>query len=196
MNTDEFNQLLDQLIAAPDNRLNPLSLARVAEVTQHPIASLQAHASDDEALAIAIHLRHLETIVKKVTALIEGMPAGRLRLQLAVEQFWDICLERLAYRRLMLNTRRNPDISAELDRRNRNFVHLVSAELAAMGAPDSNAMAPLVRAMMESVAAAELKVGTRLPAQRAAVWQLLDHNWGHPLQELRANQRPLLTGTA
>ncbi len=196
MNTEHFNRLLDELIAAPDARLLPLSIERVAEVTHCPVASLQAHVADDEALAVAIHLRHLETIVTKISALIEGMPAGRSRLQLAVEQFWDICLKRLAYRRLMLNTRRNPDISAELDRRNRNFVHLISAELAAMGAPDSNAMAPLVRAMMESVAADELKVGARLPAQRAAVWQLLDHNWGHPLQELRANQRPLPAATA
>ncbi len=177
MNTETLATLLDAAIASTDPGLTTLSLDEVAATLGCDVKALKAHFADDEALAIALHARHLETMAGRIAALIDGMPAGRSRLQVAIEQFWDVCLGRLAFRRLIRMARRDPVVNEEIDRRSRTFVFLLIAELTAMGAPDSPAMAPLVYAMTEAISSDEMKAGHKLPALRAALWHLLDHDW-------------------
>lgn len=177
MNTETLDTLLDAVIAAAYPGLTTLSLDEVAARLDCDAEALRAQFADDEALAIGLHARHLETLAGRIAALIDGMPAGRSRLQVAVEQFWDVCLNRLAFRRQIRSARRDPLVNEEVERRSRTFVFLLTAELTAMGAPEPSAMAPLVYTMADAISFEEMKAGQKLPALRAALWHLLDHDW-------------------
>ncbi|HEY0974168.1 MAG TPA: hypothetical protein VGE57_06715 [Solimonas sp.] len=173
MDADALNRLLDRLIGLSDSRLEALTPAAVAPFSGSDAETLRRHWADAEALAVALHARHLETLAGLIATAIDGMQPGRSRLQVAVEHFWDVCLTRVPIRRLIRGARRDPDIDDDLERRNRGFVHLLFSELSAMGMPNARAAAALLRVTVQAVAAEELQAGQARPDLRAALWQLM-----------------------
>ncbi len=156
--------------------IKDIDAARIALEAGLPLASFRQEFQDDAALLEALHGHHVASLVREIGQVMSTMPAGRRRLERAVEAFWSGCIARIPLRRLIKQGRIKVDLDASVQRRNRAFELLLQPELKEIGDPSPMESARLLRALIEEVAQAEFESGEPQPLLRAGLWRMFDSN--------------------
>ena len=129
---------------------------------------------DREAFIDAIHQRFYKRVNEAVTAAVGDLPNGLEQQLVAMEAYLDVCLENLAVKALVLETRSQPGLTTTMDEREELSARLATPNLRAMGAPSPPTAARLIVSATSEAAMIELEAGTRVPAARKLIRQLVE----------------------
>ncbi|WP_154662534.1 hypothetical protein [Solimonas flava] len=152
----------------------PPDAARIAAAAGMPPSAVDAHFGGFDALQcelLALLYDEVRDLVAKLTL---NMPAGRVRLQLAIDTYLQALLDRPALAALTRRLRFHPRGAAILRQRVTGFSLMFQLELKAMGWPFAPQTARLCTAALIETATAEAAAGRRLPELRAALLGYFD----------------------
>ena len=122
----------------------------------------------------ALHQRFYERVNLAVMGAVEDIPPGLRRELVMIEAYLDVCLDNLAVKALVMETRSQPGLTTTMEEREALAVQLAEANLKAMGVPSPADAARLVVAMTSEAAMIELEAGQRIPATRNMVRKLVE----------------------
>ncbi len=117
---------------------------------------------------------HLGTLLDRVTRAITGLPAGRQRLLLSIESYWEACLDHRAQRIGLYAAAASDELMAVFDQQARIFERMIASELTACGVREPHALGRRLFEEVRSIARAEQLSGERAAAQRQAFADFLD----------------------
>jgi AcrR family transcriptional regulator len=129
---------------------------------------------DREAFIDAIHQRFYERVNEAVVEAVGDLPNGLRQQLVAMEAYLDVCLENLAVKALLLETRSQPGLTTTMGEREELFAGLAAPNLKAMGAPSPTTAARLVVSLTSETALIELEAGSRVPAARKVMRRIVE----------------------
>jgi AcrR family transcriptional regulator len=129
---------------------------------------------DRAAFIDALHQRFYERVTEAVLGAAGDMPDGLRKQLVAIEAYLDVCLENLAVKALVLETRSQPGLTTTMEEREELFAHLSKPNFKAMGAANPRVAARLSVAMTSEIALLELEAGRRVPAARKTLRQFVE----------------------
>ena len=167
--------LLDAgLEVAEEHGLSGMSVNRVVAAAGVAKGTFYVHFSDRDDFLNALHRRYTEQSGAAVAAAMAGRTPGWRRLRQMIEAYFESSMRHRGVKALALEARNAPGVAAKVDARNEEFMKLAEPDLAAMGWADPHAAARLVVAMAGELMMAEMTVGERDEAGRAALWATLE----------------------
>lgn len=129
---------------------------------------------DRGAFVDALHQRFYERVTEAVLGAAGHLPDGLRKQLVAIEAYLDVCLENLAVKALVLETRSQPGLTTTMEEREELFAQLSEPNFKAMGAANARVAARLSVAMTSETALIELEAGRRVPSARKTLRQFVE----------------------
>ena len=150
--------------------LSQVNGALIAQAAGLAPQDFDTHFGDLNHYLLDLQARFMEELRARVVQATMQAAAGAERLCCAIETYLDVCLEHVPLRAWLVERRyTNTEIAEALRQRNRGYVHLITAEFAAMGWRHPPAAAQLLMAMNQETALAEHQSRQKLPEYRAVL---------------------------
>ncbi len=151
----------------PLAQVNSDLIAQAAGLTPQ---DFEAHFTDINHYLLGLQERFMDELRMRVVGATLQAAAGADRLCSAIETYLDVCLEHFPLRAWLVERRyTNAQVAEALRQRNRGYVHLITAEFAAMGWRHPAEAARLLMAMNQEASLAEHQQRQKLPAYRAVL---------------------------
>lgn len=164
--------LLDTALALADREaLATVSVNDIARAAGVAKGTFYVHFADRDEFLGALHDRFRRRMVERVTAAIEGLPAGAPRLRRGCEAHLDGCLEAAGVKAMLAGARGVPVLDARIEASDAAAARACAVDLEHMGDPHPPETARILVAALAEVVRVEIDHG-RQPALRAAVWDL------------------------
>lgn len=151
-----------------------LTVAAVTAQAGLAKGSFYRYFRDRDAFVDALHQRFYARVTEAVMAAVEGIPAGLRQELVAIDAYLDVCLENLAVKALVLETRTQPGLTTTMEEREEMFARLAEPNFRAMGVPTPHHAARMVVAATGEAAMIELGAGRRVPAVRRMLHELVE----------------------
>ena len=152
--------------------LQALSVANIAAAAGHAKGTFYVHFPDRSAFLVAMHQRFHDAVFASVIASTADEPPGPERARRRLSAFLDACRAQPGVRALLLDSRSEPAITAEVDRRNQQATQTIAADLRGGTAHPVETARILVLATAD-LAARESRHRRRLTAGREALLNLV-----------------------
>ena len=131
------------------------------------------HFADRKEYLVALHRGFHDVLVEHIRTATREMRPGLERIRAGITAYLDGCLKARGVKALLLEARAEPEIGAEVQKRNRSFSRLLAAEFEEADAPDATEAARLFVAMAAELALAEAEKGQVDQTLRRQLWRLL-----------------------
>jgi AcrR family transcriptional regulator len=131
------------------------------------------HFADRKAYLVALHRGFHDDLLAQIRVAIEPLPPGNERIRAGVSAYLDGCLKARAVKALLLESRAEPEITNEVQKRNRAFSRLLASEFEAADAVEAAGAARLLVATIAELALAEAEKGNPDQALRRHLWRML-----------------------
>ena len=151
-----------------------LTVAGVTEEADLAKGTFYLYFADRAAFIDSLHQRFYERVSKAVVDAAGPLENGLRRQLVAIEAYLDVCLENLAVKALILETRSQPGLTTTMEEREKLFARLAEPNFEAMGAANPPVAARLAVAMTSETALMELEAGRRLPKARETLRRFVE----------------------
>lgn len=122
--------------------------------------------ADRNAFIDALHQRFYARVNEAVGGSVAHLADGLEKQLAAIDAYLDVCLDNLAVKALVLETRSQPGLTTTVEERQELFARLSEPNYRAMGASNARVAARLSVAMTSEIALLELEAGRRTPSAR------------------------------
>lgn len=157
------------LAIAEETGLGSLSVDKIVSAAGVAKGSFFHHFGSRAGYLTELHRRFHDRLAERIHQAITDLPPGRGRLLTGTSAYLEGCRADRAVRALLVEARAEPDVRAEIARRNDQFVRLAAPDFAAMGRRFPEAAARLWVTMAADVAVAESAADAALPELRIAL---------------------------
>ena len=130
--------------------------------------------ADRAAFIDALHQRFYQRVSEAVIAAAGHLPDGLEKQLVAIDAYLDVCLENLAVKALVLETRSQPGLTTTFEEREEVFAQLSEPNYRAMGAPSPRVAARLSVAMTSETALIELEAERKVPSARRTLRRFVE----------------------
>jgi TetR/AcrR family transcriptional repressor of nem operon len=151
-----------------------LTVAGVAKEAGLAKGTFYLYFHDRAAFIDALHQRFYQRVTEAVIDAAGQLPDGLRKQLVAIEAYLDVCLENLAVKALVLETRGQPGLTTTMEEREELFTRLSEPNFKAMGAANPRVAARLSVAMTSEIALIELEAGRRVSAARKTLRQFVE----------------------
>jgi AcrR family transcriptional regulator len=166
-------ELLDAaVVVAERDGLAALSVDAVTREAGHAKGTFYVHFSDRGNLLVQIHLRFHDQLFAHIQSSTSALSPGPGRVEARLRAFLDGCRREPGVRSMLLQARSLPDIAALAQQRNEQAARVLASDLEDRCAHPLDTARLLVVSTAE-VALRELQAARRLPALRAALFDLI-----------------------
>jgi AcrR family transcriptional regulator len=137
-----------------------VSVNAVVQEARMSKGAFYQHWPDRATYLLALHQEFHDGLTDLVTAAIAGYDPGLARLTTGITAYLDGCLAGRATKTLLAQARHEPELAAEVTRRDRQFADIARADLRALGWDPPEPAATLLVAMVAATALTESTHGT------------------------------------